>query len=80
VAIVTDSQVIAQSSPIPNGTSDAWQRATFEFSAPSDNGRKFISIIRQPAFSYDDPSTGVVWFDDFLLTDISSTTAIISEQ
>jgi len=80
VAIVTDSQVIAQSSPIPNGTSDAWQRATFEFSAPSDNGRKFISIIRQPAFSYDDPSTGVVWFDDFLLTDISSTTANSSEQ
>jgi len=72
VAVVSDTRVIAQSEPIPNGTSNTWRYLNFEFIAPSDNERKYISIIRQPSFSYDDPTSGTVWFDDFQLTEISN--------
>jgi hypothetical protein len=24
-----------------------------------------LSVVRKPAFSYDDPTSGIVWFDDF---------------
>ncbi|HEY6329009.1 MAG TPA: carbohydrate binding domain-containing protein [Blastocatellia bacterium] len=27
-----------------------------------------LSIVREPAFSYDDPTSGTVWFDDFSIT------------
>ena len=57
------SEEIASSDPIAAGTSD-WQRIAFEFVAPAD-GIAHLSIKRTPRFSYDDPTSGVIWFDDF---------------
>jgi tetratricopeptide (TPR) repeat protein len=54
---------IATSAPISAGTND-WQRVAFEFTAPPD-GLIYISIKRKPRFSYDDPTLGVIWIDDF---------------
>jgi len=28
-----------------------------------------LSIVRKPAFSYDDPTRGSIWFDDFSITE-----------
>lgn len=80
VAIVTDSRIIAQSAPIPAGTSDSWIYSTFEFSAQNDNQRTYVAVIRQPAFTYDEPTSGYVWLDNFTLTEIpGAATKIIIE-
>ncbi len=74
--VVTDksNNWLASSAPLASGTSD-WQRIAIEFAAPSgDIGDKpggqmvYISIKRKPEFSYDDPTRGSVWFDDFLIS------------
>lgn len=31
-----------------------------------------LSIVRRPAFSYDDPTRGNVWFDDFAITEMQT--------
>jgi len=61
--------VIASSEPIAEGTSD-WHSWSVDFVAPKNNDPKFISIIRIPKFSYDNPTRGTVWFDDFSLTEL----------
>lgn len=69
--VVTDrasSNWIAASEPVAQGSHD-WLRVTVEFVAPqSVNGQAlgvFISIKRKPRFSYDEPTRGTVWLDDF---------------
>jgi tetratricopeptide (TPR) repeat protein len=61
---------IAASEPVSRGSGD-WRRLAVDFVAPqSVSGRMsavFISIKRKPKFSYDEPTRGTVWFDDFLL-------------
>jgi tetratricopeptide (TPR) repeat protein len=61
---------IAASEPVARGSGD-WQRLSVEFVAPqSPNGglsAVFVSIKRKPKFSYDEPTSGTVWLDDFLL-------------
>jgi tetratricopeptide (TPR) repeat protein len=74
VAVTSDNGIVAQSAPIQNGTSGSWIKSSFDFRAPNDRGRKYVSIIRQPQFSYDDPTSGIVWFDDFSLAEINSGT------
>ena len=73
VAVITDSGIIAQSAAIPNspaGTGSNWTEASFQFTAPVDQHRKYLAIIRQPQFSYDEPTRGGIWFDDFTLREI----------
>ena len=63
--VVTESPStawIAASNPVPSGSND-WQLLTVDFAAPSP--ALLISVKRQPTFSYDDPTRGTVWFDDF---------------
>ncbi len=64
----TSSNWIAASEPVAQGSHD-WLRLTVEFVAPqSVNGQAtgvFISVKRKPRFSYDEPTRGTVWFDDF---------------
>jgi hypothetical protein len=62
--------VVAASAPVASSTSD-WQRISFEFVAPpqSVNGL-LLTIKRIPEFSYDEPTRGSVWFDDFNITRI----------
>lgn len=77
VAITSDKEIIAQSEAIQSGSvgtraGNSWIESGFEFSAPIGSGRRYVSIIRQPQFSYDDPTTGVVWFDAFSLIELDT--------
>jgi hypothetical protein len=63
--VVTESPStawVAASNPVPSGSND-WQLLTVDFAAPSP--ALLVSVKRQPTFSYDDPTRGTVWFDDF---------------
>lgn len=66
---------IAQSEPVPTGTKD-WTRMSVNFIAPQkmtgDATALFISIKRQPRYSYDQPTRGRIWFDDFEVTEVNS--------
>jgi len=73
--VVTDrvsSSWIAASEPVAQGSHD-WQRLTVEFVAPvSSSGEMsavLVSIKRKPRFSYDQPTRGTVWFDDFSMNE-----------
>ena len=63
----SSKQRIAASDPAPEGSQD-WQLRTFEFTAP--DGPVVVSIQEQPKFSYEPPSHGTVWFDDFEIREI----------
>jgi hypothetical protein len=66
--VVTDSSntEIAGSAPLAPGSSD-WQRLMVDFTAPA-KGAVYVTFQRIPKFSYDDPTRGVVWLDDFAIT------------
>jgi tetratricopeptide (TPR) repeat protein len=63
---------IAASEPIAAGQ-PGWQRIYFEFDAPStvkgDPVALLITIRRRPKFSYDEPTRGSLYLDDFTLTE-----------
>ena len=63
----------AASDPITAGSAD-WRLLSFEFTAPRgvspDEAGLYLTVKREPRFSYDDPTRGVVWFDDFTLTEV----------
>jgi hypothetical protein len=59
-AEIASSQLVAQ------GSAD-WHAIAVEFTAPAGAKSVNISIRRIPKFSYDDPTKGTVWFDDFVL-------------
>lgn len=62
------STEIVRSEPIPAGTSD-WRSFAIDFTAPVSSRAAVLSIKRVPKFSYDNPTSGTVWFDDFVLTE-----------
>ena len=66
------SSPVAMTAPINAGTSD-WRPLSVDFVAPADvkTDAKMleIRIRRRPRFSYDEPASGVIWFDDFSLTE-----------
>ena len=70
--VVTDnaSNWVAASEPVAAGSND-WKPMSVEFAAPKYNQTSaspvFISIKRKPKFSYDEPTRGVIWFDDFTI-------------
>lgn len=68
LALLKGNEVVVASAPIAAGTTD-WQHLTVDFTAPADNAAKYVAIVRQPRFSYDEPMRGAVWFDDFKLTE-----------
>jgi tetratricopeptide (TPR) repeat protein len=70
IAVIGEGGVIVSSQPVAEGTTD-WQRLAIDFVAPLDSPLKYIGIVRVPKFSYDDPTRGVVWFDDFTLSEQS---------
>ncbi|MDX2029103.1 MAG: hypothetical protein SF339_00415 [Blastocatellia bacterium] len=59
--------LLAASAPIPVGTYD-WMSVTLDFDVPADARALLLSIKQTPALSYADPTTGALWFDDFVLT------------
>ncbi len=60
----TSNQWLAASDAAPQGSHD-WQQETLEFTAPESE--LVISIQQRPRFSYEPPSHGSIWFDDFEL-------------
>lgn len=70
VAIFNETNAVALSAPVPEGTTNDWQRIALEFIAPTNQKPNFLAIVRLPKFSYDDPTRGAVWFDDFHLTEL----------
>jgi len=62
------STPIAASAAIEAGSYD-WRILTTDFVAPPNAHALAIAIKQTPQFSYVDPTSGTVWFDDFILTE-----------
>ena len=69
VVVVDGATPLAISKPIAAGSSD-WQPYTLEFATSTKVKAVLVTIKRTPRFSYDEPSKGSVWLDDFTLTEI----------
>ena len=65
---------IASSEPVAAGSND-WRTLSVVFVAPAgkpDNSSAvYVSIKRKPKYSYDEPTKGSVWFDDFTMRAVS---------
>lgn len=68
VAVIGPGGAIATSDPVMAAFSD-WQKLVVSFVAPADLSLATLAIVRTPRFSYDDPTSGIVWFDDFSLVE-----------
>ncbi len=73
--VVSDSsgKLIAQSEAVPAGNND-WERMSVTFTAPQsagDSAALVISVKRQPRYSYDEPTRGRIWFDDFVINEVN---------
>jgi hypothetical protein len=68
VAVIGPGGVIATSAPVSADSLD-WSPLVITFTAPSNTPAAVLAIVRTPKFSYDDPTRGVVWFDDFTLVE-----------
>ncbi|MEK6288240.1 MAG: tetratricopeptide repeat protein [Acidobacteriota bacterium] len=65
----TSSTELAASDPLPGGSND-WRRIAIDFTAPANARAATMAIKRIPKFSYDNPTRGTAWFDDFVLTEL----------
>jgi tetratricopeptide (TPR) repeat protein len=62
-----DSSTIVAASPLIEAGSYDWRLLTIDFVAPSNAHALIIGIKQTPQFSYVDPTSGTLWFDDFVL-------------
>jgi len=70
VIVDQNSQVsIASSDPISPGSND-WRALSVDFSAPLSSRSALITVKRIPKFSYDKPTSGTIWLDDFIVTEL----------
>jgi tetratricopeptide (TPR) repeat protein len=62
---------LTTSNPIREPNSD-WMLHSADFDAPASNQPVpvYVSVKRKPKFSYDEPTRGTIWLDDFALTEI----------
>lgn len=68
IALIGPDGVIGQSEPVKADSSD-WQRLVVDFVAPTTPTSVTLAIVRTPRFSYDDPTRGIIWFDDFTVVE-----------
>jgi tetratricopeptide (TPR) repeat protein len=71
--VVTDSSSsteIATSDPVPGGSND-WGLIAIDFTSPASARAVILTIKRIPKFSYDNPTRGTIWLDDFVLTELA---------
>lgn len=71
--VVTDSSSsteIATSEPVPGGSND-WRLIAIDFTSPASAHAVIVTIKRIPKFSYDNPTRGTIWLDDFVLTELA---------
>jgi hypothetical protein len=70
----SQSPWLASSEPLPGGTSD-WRPVEVLFTAPPPNqagvSAVYVSLKRRPKFSYDEPTRGTIWLDEFQLTAVN---------
>ncbi len=59
---------VAASAAIAAGSYD-WRLLTVNFVAPPGASALVVAIKQTPQFSYVEPTSGTVWFDDFVLTE-----------
>jgi hypothetical protein len=73
IKAVTPGAWEVASGPVACGQ-NGWQRLSIEFTAPggpTDEAQAlYVTIYRKPKFSYDEPTHGTIWFDDFTLTEV----------
>ncbi|MEP7343528.1 MAG: hypothetical protein ABI977_37760 [Acidobacteriota bacterium] len=67
LGMLTANGLVAVSDPVEAGSSD-WQNLVVTFIAPAE-AAAYVTIVRKPRFSYDEPTRGIIWFDDFKLTE-----------
>jgi hypothetical protein len=63
---------LGSSGPIRESAA-VWQRLAFDFVAPEGARAVYVTFKRTPKFSYDDPTRGAIWLDDFSLTEQKGT-------
>jgi Flp pilus assembly protein TadD len=68
IAVIGQRGLIGASGPVSADSND-WQRLTISFVAPANQASATLAIVRTPRFSYDDPTKGTIWFDDFTLVE-----------
>lgn len=68
IALVGQKGVLAVSDVVVADT-PSWQHLVVDLIAPSENVTAYIAITRIPTADYDGPTKGIVWFDDFKLTE-----------
>jgi len=59
---------VAVSDAISAGSND-WRPLAVDFTAPPWGVTLLVTVRRLPKFSYDEPSRGTIWLDDFTLTE-----------
>jgi len=64
------STEIASSDPVRAGSND-WRLVAIDFTSPPNARAVIVTIKRIPKYSYDNPTRGTIWLDDFVLTEIS---------
>ncbi|QQS47630.1 MAG: hypothetical protein IPM66_02950 [Acidobacteriota bacterium] len=69
LALMNQQGVLAESLPVEICKTE-WQQLTVDFTAPANAGPLYVAIVRIPKFSYDDPTRGAIWFDDFSITEV----------
>jgi tetratricopeptide (TPR) repeat protein len=58
---------LAQTPAFPNGTND-WRQITLDVTVPADADGIEIRTLRMPCGGDDCPISGIIWYDDFVLT------------
>jgi tetratricopeptide (TPR) repeat protein len=70
VAVITqDSATLIAASPVIEAGSYDWRSLSMDFVAPANAHAVIVTIKQTPQFSYVEPTSGSVWFDDFVLTE-----------
>jgi tetratricopeptide (TPR) repeat protein len=62
-----ETKSLAHTNPFPNGTNE-WRQFTLDFAVPADVDGIEIRTMRWPCNGDDCPISGIVWYDDFVLT------------
>jgi tetratricopeptide (TPR) repeat protein len=62
-----ESTNLGRTQPFANGTND-WRLMTIDLNIPADADGIEIRTVRQPCGGDDCPISGIVWYDDFILT------------
>jgi tetratricopeptide (TPR) repeat protein len=62
-----ETKSLAHTNPFPNGTNE-WRQFNVDFAVPADVDGIEIRTLRWPCSGDDCPISGIVWYDDFVLT------------